>query len=503
MVTRMSMIRETTAGKTQTAEARSTARGTVKIVLSMVVAAVAGLVIHTYLARTLKPEFYGLLVVVTSVVVWWELALGALFRQATERAVAASGDRWPDVAGSAIRSAILLSALSAAACYAMAPWIADALGDDRLAEYIRLMSLDIPLWVLWAVWTSVLNGRRRYGLRAGSAITYWTAKALLMCALVAFGLSLRGAIIGSIAASAVGLVVAWGLVGIGLPAGRVPWRDLIVFGLPLMAVALVDHVVLTMDLWFVKALVPDPGAAGVYGVGRYAFQAAAMLPLAVCGAAFPTMTRAIEADNQDSLEELIREASRFSLILIMPLIAIMACCGREVIALVFGQAYASSWMVALILLGGALVFGLRLVGSNALVASGRPRLVLLALAPTVPLNIGLNYVFVPAYGLPGGAMATVLSLLLGAAVVWVYVWRHFRVRPSAQVVVRSGLAASAVYGCGLLVPGAGWALLPKVICLGGLYLLLLLVLGELDRRDFEPLRFWRSGLACESVRCVD
>jgi len=456
-----------------------------------------------YLARALEPELYGLFAVVVSVVVWWELSLGALFRQATERAVAAADDEWRAVAGSAVRSALIISALSAATCYAVAPWMAKALGDARLADYIRLMSLDIPLWVLWATWTSVLNGRRLYGRRSISAIAYWSAKAILMCGLVALGLSVRGALIGSIGASAVGLLVAWGYAGFRLPSARFPRRELLAFGLPLMGVALVDHVMLSMDLWFVKAIVPDPGAAGLYGIGKYAFQAAALLPLAVCGAAFPTMTKAVETRNQTSLRELIQQASRFVVLLDALLIAIMASSGREIVRLIFGDAYVASWSAVAILIAGAALFGLRLVATNALAAGGRPGLILGALAPMVPLNIALNYLLVPAYGLVGGSVATVATLLVGAAAIWWLTWREFRVLPSGRMAIRIAIAGAAIYGVGFVLPGAGWYVLLEALGLVALYALLLVALGELRSRDLEPLLFWRTGPSRHARGCVD
>jgi len=471
---------------------RATARGTVKIALSMGVAAVAGLVLHVYLARALQPELYGIVAVVTSVIVWWEAATGALVRQATERMVAGAGEAWRGVAGSSVRTALATSIVVAAASFAVAPLIGSALEDPRLTGYIRLMSLDIPLWVLWVAWTAVLNGQRHYGRRALSTAAYWAGKAVLICGLVALGWSVTGAIIGSICASIVGLVVAWALAGVRLPRPSLPTRELMLFGLPLMALAIADRLMLSMDLWFVKALVPSPEAAGLYGVGKYAFQAAIMVPAAVCGAAFPTLTRAVESANRASIRELIQQSSRFVLLLIAPMMAIMACCGQEIISLVFGEAYAASSTAVAILVAAALLFGLRLVGDTALIAAGRPRLVLAALAPLVPINIALNYVLVPSYGLVGGAVATISTLFVGACLMWWLTWREFRVAPRATSAIRATAAAAMVFGVGVLVPGEGCLVLAKMALLLAIYALTLGAIGELRLRDLEPLVFWRG-----------
>jgi len=464
----------------------------------MGVAALAGVALHVYLARELQPELYGVLAVVTSIIIWWELSGAALVRQATERAVAAAGDAWRGVVGTSVRTTVVWGLGLMIACELTAPAIASALGDPQLTSYIRLMALGIPLWILWSVWVAILNGRRRYGLRALSVAGYWVAKALLMCGLVALGFSVKGAIAGSIGASVVGLATAWWMAGVGIPAAGLPVRELVSFGLPLMGLAIVNQLILSMDLWFVKGLLPDADAAGHYGIARYAFHAAIMLSGAVCGAMFPTLTGAVAAGNRASIRELIGESARFVLILLTPMIAIMACCGREIIGLVFGQAYEASATAVVVLLIAALLFGMRLVGDTSLIAAGRPRTVLLALAPMLPVNVALNYLLVPTHGLLGAAGATVLTLVIAAALVWWLTWRQFRVLPSVAVLARTAVAAAAVYGVGLLVPAGGWLVLMKAAGLAGLYLLLLAVLGELRLRDVEPLLFWRGGTPPQS-----
>lgn len=472
---------------------RATARGAVQILISAAISLAAGLFLHVFLARTLQPQLYGILAVVTSVIIWWEAAAANLIREATERAVAAAGEAWRGVAGTSLQAALATSVLLAALCWGVASLLADALGDQRLTGYIRLMSLDIPLYVLWWQWSSVLNGRRLYGRRALSHIAYWVAKAALMCGLVALGWSVRGAIIGSICASVVGLVVAWGLAGVGLPAARFPVRELLVFGAPLMALAIADRLMISMDLWFVKAVIPDPDAAGVYGIAKYVFQAAIMLSLTVCGAAFPTLTRAIESGNDQSIEELIQQSSRFVILLTAPIMAIMACCGRQIVTVVFGGAYAASAPAITILVGAALLFGLRLVANTTLIAGNRPGLVLAISAPLVPLNIWLNYVLVSSHGLVGAATATGVTFLCAAAAVWFFVWRRFEVLPFPISALRVGIAAAAIYGLGLLLPAEGWLALLEAVGLGGLYLVILGILRELTARDLEPLLFWRGA----------
>ncbi len=479
---------------------RATARGTVTMALAVPVALAAGAVLHIFLARALRPELYGVLAIVTSVIMWCELAGQSLLASAASRAVARAGTNWQGVAGAALRANLAWTLGLMGACLLGAPTIAAAVGEPGLTPYVRLMAVDIPLWVLWGLHNAILNGRRRYGVRALSLSVYWVGKVILVCGLVALGLSVKGAILGSIGASVVGLATAWAFNGIGLPKSTYPARELIVFGLPLLGLAVIDQLMLGMDLWCVKAIMPSVEAAGHYGVARYGCQAAMMVPFAVVGAMFPTLTGAIKRNNRQSIEELIRESARFVVIVIAPMIAIIACSGKEVISLVFGHAYAPAAAPLLILLAGALALGMRYVGNTVLVAAGRPGTVLAALAPMLPINIALNLTLVPRYGLVGAATATAITGGLAAAVMLWLTWRQFRVLVSPLVVLRTLIAAGVVYGIGLLVPAQGALVLLQLAGLSGLYLLMLTGLGELKKRDLEPLLFWREAAAEAPVR---
>lgn len=457
------------------------------------VAAGCGLAIHVYLARALLPDLYGVLAVVTSVISWWEWSGIALLAGATTHFVARAADNWKQVAGTAVQTALITSLLLAAGSILAAPAIAGALGDPRLTGYLWLFTIDLAAYPLFHVFAQVSRGRRRYGRWAGALIIYWVAKAGLMCGLVALGLSVKGAIMGSIGASAVGLIFAWWWSGVGLPRAGFPVRTLLLFGLPMMGLVVVGRLMENMDLWCVKGLLANAEAPGYYGAAKYVAQAARMLPMAVGAAMFPTLTRAISTNNQESRRELIEQSFRFVLVTMLVALALVGCGARDVVVLVFSAPYAAAATPAIVLIAAALMFSLRGISNATLVAAGKPGLCLAAIAPLLPVNIALNLVLVPRYELLGGALATAITGLLAAGVMLVLVWREFHVLFSPVSLLRCVGAAAVVYLLGLIIPGEGWLVVVKLLGLSVVYLLVLILSGELTRRDFEPLMFWRRG----------
>jgi len=474
----------------QAQPSRATARGTVKTGIAHAVMMVCGLIIHVYLARALEPELYGVLAVVTSVIVWWQVVGHSLLGTGLVRFVAEARGKWQGVAGTGVRVQALWSVLVALACAATSPLIARLLGHADITVYLWLFTADLLLFGCYEAFRCVLIGRRKYGHNATVMAWYWLAKALLVCGLVALGLSVKGAIIGSMAASLVGLAVAWYWSGVGLPRAGFPARTLIMFGLPLMGIVVVTRLVENMDLWCVAALLEDPRAPGYYGAAKYMYQAAVMLPMAVVGAMFPTITQAISGKNEESRRELIEQSFRFAFVTMLLVIALVGCCAKDVVVLVFSAPYAAAATPAFVLMVAALMFCLRTIGSASLVAAGKPGVPLAALAPLLPANIALNLVLIPRYELLGGALATAVTGLVAALVMLALVWREFHVLFSAVSLLRCVAAAAMVYLLGIVVPGESWLVLAKLLGLSGMYLLVLILSGELTRRDFEPLIFW-------------
>ena len=471
---------------------RSTARGTVKLALAQLVMAGCGVATHIYLTRALQPELYGKLAVVTSVIIWWEAVGGALVRNATTRFVAEADERWPGVASSAIRTTIGWGAVLVILGVVSAPLVGEMLGDPQLVPYLWLFSADLALFPLFIALAEVLAGRRRYSFYAGSWAIYWLAKAALVIVLVALGLSVEGAIMGSVLASVVGVAVTWLWSGVSLRSGTVPTGNLVLFGLPLAGIALMRRTVQNMDLWFITRLLPSYNQAGYYGLAQYISRALMMLPVAVSGAVFPTLTQVISQGDETRCRRLIRQSFRFALIIMVAVTAVLASSMRELIVLVFGADFAPATYPALCLMFAALFFAMEFIANTVLVAAGKPKLCLAAFAPVVPINILLNYVLVTRYGMIGASLATTATAALAAGVLIALVWRQFRALLPPLTVLRTLLAGSLIYVAGTYLPATGGLLLLKCLGLAVGYGVMLIVIGELRRDDLTPLAFWRS-----------
>ncbi len=470
---------------------RSTARGTVKLGLAQLVMAGCGVATHIYLTRALQPKLYGVLAVVTSVIIWWEAIGEALVRNATTRFVAETDEQWRGAASSAIRTTLGWGTVLMILGITSAPLVSQMLAAPQLVPYLWLFSADLMLFPLFIALAEVLAGRRKYSFYAGSWAIYWLAKAALMIGLVALGLSVRGAIIGSILASVVGVAVTWLWSRVSLKPGTVPTGKVVLFGLPLAGITLMRRTVQNMDLWFITRLLSGYDR-GYYGLAQYISRALMMLPVAVSGAVFPTLTQAIARGDKAGSQRLIRQSFRFAFIAAVAAIAVLGSSIKELIVFIFGADFAPAAYPTVGLIFAALFFAIEFIAKTVLVSAGKPTLCLVAFVPVVPINIILNYVLVTRYEMIGASLATTATAALAAIILSALVWREFQALLPPLTVPRTLLAGSLVYLAGTYIPITGWVVVLKCLGLAASYGVVLLAIGELDKDDLIPLAFWRS-----------
>lgn len=119
--------------------------------------------------------------------------------------------------------------------------------------------------------------------------------------------------------------------------------------------------------------------------------------------------------SKKDLAKLQLYSSRSALILTLlaiPVVAIFFLYGREVLEQTFGLDYVSGY-VALLLLALAQLFNVMMGPVGVLLnMTGHEKETLRGLAISAFVNIGLNFILIPMYGIEGAAIATVLSLVI-------------------------------------------------------------------------------------------
>ena len=127
-------------------------------------------------------------------------------------------------------------------------------------------------------------------------------------------------------------------------------------------------------------------------------------------------------------------------------------------------------------------------------AENKPFLSLAISLSLMPVAIALNYLLIKSYGINGAAMATTLTCGIGVAASGVYIWKRFGAILSPATLLRVTLATGCLYVISKYMVTSGYYLIPVYCLLSLIYLVLLVVLREINSGDIEIIKDACSSL---------
>jgi O-antigen/teichoic acid export membrane protein len=269
-------------------------------------------------------------------------------------------------------------------------------------------------------------------------------------------------------------------------------RKLLGFAAGAMSVTLVLNLLLQTDLFLVKRLSPIDLSnieAGLYSVAldlsRLPYQAIAV-PAALI--LLPAISRGLAAGTPAAAAASLQAALRYVLIGVGLCAVLLATNALPLVLLVFKPIYAGAALPLRIAPFGVLAFCLFYVFATALIGSGRPLHAAAIGAVTLVIDIALNTLLIPPYGLTGAAAATALAVAAGTILAAVHVNRTLGAVFPLATLGRTLLAGLLVAGASTTWEAAGLLVIVKCALLGLLFLGLLVLFRELTRDDLARVR---------------
>ena len=167
----------------------------------------------------------------------------------------------------------------------------------------------------------------------------------------------------------------------------------------------------------------------------------------------------------------------------------MSANAARVLHFIFTDDYQAGATALSVLAYGMLLFGLFYVLTTIISASGRPRVSLLIGAFTLVASGALNFVLIPRYGLMGAAVSSTAAMFLGALISAVYVKRTLGAfLPWNSALRIAGCSVAVFVVSRLLGPGPRWLTVLQLAAMGALYVVALVISGELSRNDLKAVK---------------
>ena len=179
----------------------------------------------------------------------------------------------------------------------------------------------------------------------------------------------------------------------------------LVFALGLMALST------NIDILMVGILAGEE-EAGLY---RVASRLAGLIPfflVAANNAAGPTISSLYQQNKTGALQNLLVLTSRLTLLLTLPVAAVFFLFPDILLSLAFGQDFGTAATV-LVILTASYLFSVSMgqVG-QVLALTGHEKYAALSVGISVAVNVTLNFILIPHYGIEGAAVATGTGIVL-------------------------------------------------------------------------------------------
>lgn len=465
--------------------------GTLWILLAEGLILPTGLISAALLTRRLGAADYGLFTLAVVVVSWIEWSVTSLFSRTTVKFVSEAED-WRPI-GSAVLRLYLLACSGAALLLCMlAVPVAKLLNEPVLASYLWLFAIDIPLFGLAYAHRHILIGLGSFRQRAIASAGRWISRLLFIIVFIEAGLSVTGAIMGSIGASFVELAISrWYVRPALFGHSTFPARRLWGYAVPLFLFALSMRLFDKLDLFTLKALGGTAAAAGIYGAAQNIALAPGLFALSFSPLLLSNLGRMLRAHKSDEARMMSRNAMR-AVVLLLPFAGMTAGAAPELIEVIFGQAFLPAAPLLALLIFGAIAAVMISVATTILTAAGKPNWTAILTVPLPLAAVAGHFILIPYWGATGASLVTTLLAGLGALAAVLCVHHHWGVWPPAATLWRSLLVSVMAYGASYFWTASGFLLLLK---LPAICILIVVTLAFL--REFNA---WEIALAKSLLR---
>ncbi len=463
-------------------------KGTVQLMTAQVVFLASGYAIHFGLGRLLGPELYGIFGVVISLLTLSAIISRVGIPRAASKFIAEDVELVNTIKKKALGIILVLGIIVSSLYFIFAGVIANLLNDPTLVPYLRLSAFAILPAALYTIYLASLNGMRLFGKQATASVIYSLTKVSLVLGLVMMGYSVAGAILGYVAASLVGMLVARYQCNFKGVVNDFDVRKLIGFAIPVMFFSVATNLLMSIDLLSIKAILKENVLTGYYTAASTLAKPPFFIFAAVSGTLFPSIANAYAKNDKKLTSRYITQSLRYLLLLLVPLTFMVSATSENLISLVYTSTYVPAGPALGILIFGIGFMTLTTVLNAVIMGIGKPWISLTIALVIIPIAVVLNLILIPLYQLNGAAIATTVTAFIGTLISASYVFRKFKPLVSPLSFVRILIVSLFIYLISSSYPLAGILLPLEYAFLFLIYFATLRIVGELKNEDIETVK---------------
>lgn len=290
------------------------------------------------------------------------------------------------------------------------------LNKPDLVKYIKLFSLTLPFTVISGIIINIFKGFNliKYKVLVDDFTIIVSRTLLFLCCLV-LGLGITGVIISHLASTIVGLIIGIILLIKIFPDivdGNViqdlDRRKIISYSFPLFLSSFFALFLNRIDILMLSYYL-SADQIGIYSISSKLASIIFFFASSTFAIFSPTIAKLFGEGNREGIGILLNKVTRLVWIATIPVYLIITIFTEELLML-FGKEFTTGY-TTLLILASSLFFN-SLIGFTGQILGvvGRSKLILINSLTASILNIGLNYILIPQFGIIGAAVATGFSI---------------------------------------------------------------------------------------------
>lgn len=145
----------------------------------------------------------------------------------------------------------------------------------------------------------------------------------------------------------------------------------------------------------------------------------------------PLLARHYAENDLFEMQRLITKASLLITLATVPLVIILTFAASYLLPFLYGDAYIASQDAFIYLIWAQAFNALAGPVGMVVIMTGRQKIGSLCIAASTIVNLGLNYILIPLYGIEGAAVATAVSILVWNILLSFFIWKDLKLNCTA------------------------------------------------------------------------
>ena len=431
--------------------AKRLAKGSTIVLTALIFSEIIAIVMRAFLARSLSPEEYGLFFGVFTVVSFFTLFrdLGlnsSLIKHIPEFAFKKQHAKIK----SSIASVALIQSVAGFIILAVLLFFSDHIaitifGTLKASIPLKILSLWFFVMIFVSLAQSAFNGlQNMFAYVLVNTINISLVLVLVVLIVGFFGYGTSGVSFAYVSAAVLTSVFSWAFFierypqvsGEKTSITKANTKKLFIFALPLVAAGSAGLIIGYMDTIMIAMF------RGLFDTGLYqAAQPMARIlwyfSTALTMVLFPIISEIWAKREKNTLKKALHFLTKFSFIIILPIILVFISFPEIVINLIFGPNYVAAAMAFRILCAGQVVYILYKLLLTAMLGVGKSIVNLTTMFAMSVVNFFGNAMLIPLYGIEGAAVATFFSYLVGFILIFHYSGKIIKFPAPAKSIFKS------------------------------------------------------------------